>query len=121
MGISDSARPSQGQQTSQTPRYWDSVVAAGSVHPFWSSAEWIYCRDGKYRRVEPGIFPLAYGVPRGMGPSWNGSPSEVVTEKEANESQEARVMRLRGYGNAICVPLASEFIGACFDVLEHGV
>ena len=30
----------------------------------------------------------------------------------------ARVMRLRGYGNAIVAPLAAEFLGTVLDVLD---
>lgn len=48
-------------------------------------ADWIPCRDGKARPVEPGTFPLVNGTP-------------------------ARVGRLRGYGNAIVAPLAAAFI-----------
>ena len=40
-------------------------------------AEWI--RELKLRPIEPGLFPLAHGAP-------------------------ARVLRLRGYGDAICAP-----------------
>jgi DNA (cytosine-5)-methyltransferase 1 len=54
---------------------------------FWSDADWLPCRDGKARCVEPGAFPLAHGIP-------------------------ARVGRLRGYGNAIVAPLAEAFIRA---------
>ena len=57
---------------------------------FWADAEWIPCRDGKARPVEPGTFPLAHGAP-------------------------ARVGRLRAYGNAIVAPLAAEFIQAVMD------
>jgi DNA (cytosine-5)-methyltransferase 1 len=53
----------------------------------WADAEWIWCRDGKYRPVEPGTFPLAHGAP-------------------------ARVGRLRAYGNAIVATQAAEFIKA---------
>jgi DNA (cytosine-5)-methyltransferase 1 len=53
----------------------------------WSPSDFIWCRDGKWRPVEPGTFPLAHGAP-------------------------ARVGRLRGYGNAIVAPLAAEFIKA---------
>lgn len=60
----------------------------------WSSAEWLQCLDGKARRVEPGIFPLAHGVP-------------------------ARVGRLRGYGNAIVPQAAEEFVSAFLDVKEY--
>jgi len=59
----------------------------GATNGFWSGAEWIPCRDGKARPVEPGTFPLAYGA-------------------------AARVGRLRGYGNALVAPQAIEFIKA---------
>ena len=52
---------------------------------FWSDADWLGCRDGKFRPVEPGTFPLANGIP-------------------------ARVGRLRGYGNAIVPQVAAEFV-----------
>ena len=54
---------------------------------FWQGAEWRIGQDGNIRPVEPGTFPLAYGVP-------------------------ARVGRLRGYGNAIVPQVAAEFIKA---------
>ena len=57
------------------------------VAGFWGDADWIYCRDRKYRPVEPGTFPLAHGAP-------------------------ARVGRLRAYGNALVAPLAEEFVRA---------
>lgn len=66
--------------------------SADTHHGFWSNADWLGCRDGKFRPVEPGTFPLANGIP-------------------------ARVGRLRGYGNAIVPQVAAEFIeafrGAC--------
>lgn len=57
----------------------------------WDSFDILHCTDGKARRIEPGTFPLAHGVP-------------------------ARVVRLRGYGNAIVPQLASEFISAFLDI-----
>lgn len=54
-------------------------------HVFWSGADWLGCRDGKFRPVEPGTFPLVNGVP-------------------------ARVVRLRGYGNAIVPQVGAQFI-----------
>jgi DNA (cytosine-5)-methyltransferase 1 len=62
----------------------------GGAVGFWSAAEWLPCRDGKARPVEPGTFPLAHGVPN-------------------------RVGRLRAYGNAIVPQVASEFIGAYLE------
>jgi DNA (cytosine-5)-methyltransferase 1 len=53
----------------------------------WRDADWLHCRDGKWRPVEPGTFPLAHGAP-------------------------ARVGRLRAYGNAIVPQVAEAVIRA---------
>lgn len=65
-----------------------------SHHSFWSDADWLGCRDGKFRPVEPGTFPLANGIP-------------------------ARVGRLRGYGNAIVPQVAAEFIKAFMGAVNE--
>lgn len=57
---------------------------------FWAAADWIDCKDGKTRPVEPSTFPLAYGAP-------------------------ARVGRLRAYGNAIVPQVAQAFIEAYLE------
>jgi len=57
---------------------------------FWANADWIDCKDGKARPVEPSTFPLAYGAP-------------------------ARVGRLRAYGNAIVPQVAQAFIEAYLE------
>ena len=59
--------------------------ASGPVNGFWGTADWLLCRDGKWRPVEPGTFPLVDGAP-------------------------ARVVRLRGYGNAINAEAGRAFI-----------
>ena len=64
-----------------------STTGANPHHGFWSDADWLGFRDGKFRPVEPGTFPLVNGIP-------------------------ARVGRLRGYGNAIVPQVAAEFIAA---------
>lgn len=69
---------------------------AGAVGGFWADADWLPCRDGKARPVEPSTFPLVDGT-------------------------FARVGRLRGYGNAIVRPVAEAFIGAYLDTLGEGV
>lgn len=56
----------------------------------WSNPEWVYCRDGKYRPVEPGSPPLVAGATN-------------------------RVGRLRGYGNAINAEVAATFIRAVME------
>ncbi|HEH6433209.1 TPA: DNA cytosine methyltransferase [Pseudomonas aeruginosa] len=62
----------------------------GPVNGLWADADWIFCRDGKWRPVEPGTFPLADGAP-------------------------SRVGRLRAYGNAINVEAAAQFIAAYME------
>jgi DNA (cytosine-5)-methyltransferase 1 len=57
----------------------------------WDSFSLIPCADGKARRIEPGTPPLAHGIP-------------------------ARVVRLRGYGNAIVPQVAAEFVMAYQEI-----
>ena len=52
--------------------------------------DWLFCRDGKWRPIEPGTFPLADAAP-------------------------ARVGRLRAYGNALDAETATQF---CCAVME---
>jgi hypothetical protein len=39
-----------------------------------------------------------------------------ISKDDANYTKEGRVMRLKGYGNSIVVPLAAEFIKAAMEV-----
>ncbi|EKQ1113560.1 DNA cytosine methyltransferase [Morganella morganii] len=61
---------------------------------YWRDADWLFCRDDKWRPVEPGTFPLADGV-------------------------AGRVGKLRAYGNAIVAPVAEEFIRAYMLITEE--
>lgn len=76
-----------------------------------SGVDWIYCRDNKYRPVKPGIQPLVDGAAGGMG--YSGDPGAPI---DANATQEARAMRLKGYGNAIQAQTAIAFISAFMSV-----
>ncbi len=70
-----------------TPREEARVLESSGSGAFgsWSAFDLVACLDGKARRVEPGSFPLADGVP-------------------------GRVGLLRGYGNAIVPEVAAQFI-----------
>lgn len=61
---------------------------------YWGNADWIPCRSGKWRAIEPGTFPLAHGAPARMG-------------------------RLRGYGNAINAEVAAAFIEEAFEAIAE--
>lgn len=65
-------------------------IAASPVNSQWRDADWLLCRDGKWRPVEPGTFPLASRVP-------------------------ARVGQLRSYGNAIVPQDAAQVIQAFME------
>jgi DNA (cytosine-5)-methyltransferase 1 len=88
------------ERDDQAERYWHTVAAksvngmhgpASPTNGHWRDADWLFCRDGKWRAVEPGTSPLATGV-------------------------AARVVRLRGYGNSIVAPVAQAFIEAVMEV-----
>ncbi|MCE7490500.1 DNA cytosine methyltransferase [Klebsiella pneumoniae] len=70
------------------------AVQPGPVNGFWRDADWLHGRDGWWRPVRPGSFPLADGVP-------------------------ARVGRLRTYGNAINIEAAAAFIKSYMAAVDH--
>jgi DNA (cytosine-5)-methyltransferase 1 len=69
------------------------VAAPGASRSldFWRNFDVAHLTDGTSRRIEPGSFPLAAGVP-------------------------ARVGRLRAYGNAIVPQVAAQFITAWLEI-----
>lgn len=80
-----------GREAGEPQRSWPSAAMPPSVAlgP-WSDLVWLSCRDGKHRPTQPGIFPLAHGIP-------------------------GRVGLLRGAGNAIVPQAAAVGIGAYLD------
>lgn len=82
-GYADVSR--QWNKDSEAAAGCSGVMRPGPVNGFWRDADWLYCRDGKWRPVRPKSFPLADGIP-------------------------ARVGRLRTYGNAINIEAATAFI-----------
>ncbi|HAV1936280.1 DNA cytosine methyltransferase [Enterobacter hormaechei] len=78
------------------------------VNGFWRDADWLLCRDGKWRPVEPGTFPLVDGAAARLG---------RVESGVARVASSNRVGRLKGYGNAINAQAAAEFIRAYMEGL----
>lgn len=89
-----------------------SVAASGvhmrplEVNGFWRDADWLLCRDGKWRPVEPGTFPLVDGAAARLG---------RVESGVARMASGNRTGRLRGYGNAINAQAAAAFISAYME------
>lgn len=78
----------------------------GPTNGHWRAADWIFCRDNKWRPIEPGSSPLADGV--------SAKPPGGRTEL-ARMARASRKGQLAGYGNAIVIPQAVEFIRACME------
>ncbi|HHJ4566547.1 TPA: DNA cytosine methyltransferase [Klebsiella pneumoniae] len=82
-------------------------LRALEVNGFWRDADWLLCRDGKWRPVEPGTFPLVDGAAARLG---------RVEPGMARVASSNRVGRLKGYGNAINAQAAAAFIRAYMGV-----
>ncbi|HBQ8529974.1 TPA: DNA cytosine methyltransferase [Klebsiella pneumoniae] len=82
-------------------------MRALEVNGFWRDADWLFCRDGKWRPVEPGTFPLVDGAASRLG---------RVEPGVARVASSNRVGRLKGYGNAINAQAAAAFIRAYMGV-----
>lgn len=75
------------------PGCYSSAYRPLQVNGFWRAADWIWCRDGKWRPIESGVEPLANGAP-------------------------CRVGRLRAYGNAINAEAARAFVASYMESQE---
>ena len=94
---------------------------------FWRDADWLFCRDGKWRPVEPSSQQMVDGSSTGVGRLRdNGASADADQEPQAQivrhfplaKNQVARTGRLRGYGNAIVAPQAAVFIEAVMDSIQ---
>lgn len=75
----------QGDTVGSPSRLPAAAPTVGPTNGFWRDADWLFGRDGYFRPVEPGTFPLAHGDP-------------------------TRVGKIGAYGNAICAAQARGFI-----------
>lgn len=96
-------------RNSEQNRMGGEPMRALEVNGFWRDADWLFCRDGKWRPVEPGTFPLVDGAAARMG---------RVEPGVARVAGSNRVGRLKGYGNAINAQAAAAFIRAYVGVQD---
>ena len=68
------------------------VARPGTNNSQWRDADWLFCKDAKWRPVRPGTFPLVDGAP-------------------------GRVGRLRAYGNAVNFEQARTFIVSAYEAM----
>lgn len=117
---SDSAGRQQGKRNNQTARHGHTLAAesnddrpkpADAPDSMWGTSDWLFCRDGKWRPVESSLFGVVDGLPDELVRSCNISRACNPLAKE----QEARMMRLKGYGNAIVPIVAAEVIKAYME------
>jgi len=76
------------------------------VNGFWRDADWVFCRDGQWRPVESGTFPLVARFAKSLG---HGKSSLRAM------AGRNRTGRLKGYGNAINAQAAAAFISAYME------
>ena len=103
----DGANECGRQGDAEQNRMGGEPVRALEVNGFWRDADWLLCRDGKWRPVEPGTFPLVDGAAARLG---------RVEPGVARVASSNRVGRLKGYGNAINAQAAAAFIRAYMGV-----
>ena len=97
------------QGNTEQNRMGGEPVRALEVNGFWRDADWLFCRDGKWRPVEPGTFPLVDGAAARLG---------RVEPGVARVASSNRVGRLQGYGYAINAQAAAAFIRAYTGVQD---
>ena len=85
---------SRGEAIDGHARCDSTISEARPTNGEWADADWLYCRDGKWRPVEPGTSPLVNGA-------------------------TGRVGRLRAYGNAIAAPVAQVFIESYLEAANE--
>lgn len=92
-GVADSMARAEGIRWGKGSKDCLRSRNPSQTNGFWRDADWLFCRDGKWRPVRPGSFPLVNGV-------------------------TARVGRLRAYGNAINAEAAQTFINAYMEIIN---
>ena len=107
----------RAERTEERPDSDRQPCAPGILNGFWADAEWLWCRDGKYRPIpratKSDIEQVADVTAADLGLVRLESRKEVffpLIQKAKN-----RIGRLRGYGNALVAVQAQAFIEAYME------
>ena len=88
----------------------------------WRVADWLWCRDEKFRPVEPGTFPLVDGLPAGLGTVDAGirrmAEMAGLDGSSLRRAKSYRTGALKGYGNALDIHTAAEFCHIVKEVIQ---
>lgn len=83
------------------------------------NANLVYCRDGRWRPVEPGAFPLAYAVPRSMGAMRPELRAVCLAagfgERDLAAARKYRAGALKAFGNALDGETVVAFLEAALE------
>lgn len=116
---------SQGRDGDTAASHLGDPRRPGPTNGFWRDADWLFCRDGKWRPVESSVLPVADGLPEGVGHLWldrAGTPQGAPPPACYPLAQKVRhrTHLLEGYGNAIVPQHAAQFIRAADDAIGYG-
>ena len=84
-------------------------MRTGPTNGQWADADWLRCTDGQWRAVEPALLRVADGF---SGELVHSGAFVPASSPLAQKADDRRVMRLKGYGNAINVAQAAAFVRA---------
>tara|TARA_R110002124_G_scaffold150762_1_gene317497 strand:- start:47 stop:1060 length:1014 start_codon:yes stop_codon:yes gene_type:complete len=93
-GSEAQARDERGVESSGRGEVSGMEAPWSKTNGHWKDVDWLFCRDGKWRPVEPSTFPLVDGAP-------------------------SRVGRLRAYGNAITAQVAQGLIESYMETRKE--
>ena len=122
MADSNGAGPQPRRKTAEAPGYRNPVDSEGSpdrhdrpgpTNGLWRDVDWLGCRDGKWRPVESTNERMDDGTAEKLGYVRTGNAWSLNPLIEKGFS---RTGRLKAYGNAINVEVATEFIRAYLDL-----